>query len=94
MALPDSSTSESLRGRKPTFLHVRTFDRLLVVVDVRFSRTSLMLTDFSGRQVALEVFPTIFEPDKFVANLAEKIKQYRAAAIRWQSFIPSTWERI
>src|SRR5436190_15163741 len=62
-------TGETLRGRKPTFLHIRTHDRLAIAVDVRFSKTYLMLCDFAGRQLALETFDTIFSPVAFVKEL-------------------------
>jgi hypothetical protein len=55
--LYEGSTGEAARGRKPTFLHVRTYDRMVVAVDVRFSQTFLMLLDFGGREIALETFP-------------------------------------
>src|SRR5688500_6090211 len=48
----EGTTGEAVRGRKPTFLHIRTHDRLALAVDVRFSKTYLMLCDFSGRQLA------------------------------------------
>src|SRR5436190_22592423 len=35
----EGSTVEAPRGRKPMMLHVRTHDRLVVAVDVRFSKT-------------------------------------------------------
>jgi predicted NBD/HSP70 family sugar kinase len=71
----EGATGESPRGRKPTFLHVRTQDRLVVAVDIRFSRTYLMLTDFSGRQIALEIFETIFAPAELITDLAERVKR-------------------
>ena len=43
-------------------LHVRTKDRLVIAIDVRFSRTYLMLTDFSGARLAMETFETVVEP--------------------------------
>src|SRR5437660_3822893 len=43
----EGATGEAARGRKPTFLHIRTHDRLVVAVDVRFTRTYLMVCDFS-----------------------------------------------
>src|SRR6266700_250347 len=46
----EGATGEAERGRKPTFLHIRTQDRLAVGVDVRFSKTFVMLSDLSGRQ--------------------------------------------
>ena len=62
----EGATGEVARGRKPTFLHIRTHDRLAVAVDVRFSKTFLMLSDFSGRQLALETYDTIFNVPQFV----------------------------
>src|SRR5260221_4897565 len=55
----EGATGEAARGRKPTFLHIRTEDRLVVAVDIRFSKTYLMLSDFSGRQLALERYVTV-----------------------------------
>ena len=71
----EGATGEVSRGRKPTFLHVRTRDRLAIAVDVRFSRTYLMLSDFAGRQIALEIFETVFEHDKFIKDLADRVRR-------------------
>ncbi len=68
-------TGETLRGRKPTFLHIRTHDRLAIAVDVRFSKTYLMLCDFAGRQLALETYDTIFSPSAFVKDLALRVRR-------------------
>lgn len=69
----EGAFGEAARGRKPTFLHVRTEDRIVVGVDVRFSRTYVMLSDFGGRQIALETFNTIFSPSTFVKELAKRV---------------------
>jgi len=61
------------RGRRPTMLYVRTRDRMVVAVDVRFRRTSMMLSDFEGRELALETFGTPLEPDALVAELGPRI---------------------
>lgn len=66
-------TGEAARGRKPTFLHIRTRDRLAIAVDVRFSKTYLMLCDFSGRQLALEAHDTIFGVPEFIKDLSARI---------------------
>src|SRR5262245_46934784 len=66
-------TGETKRGRKPTFLHIRTHDRLVIAVDVRFSKTYLMVCDFAGRQLALETYDTIFSPSAFVKDLLLRI---------------------
>ena len=71
----EGATGEALRGRKPTFLHIRTHDRLAIEVDVRFSKTYLMLSDLSGRQLALETYDTIFSVPAFVKDLAARIRR-------------------
>jgi predicted NBD/HSP70 family sugar kinase len=71
----EGATGEAARGRKPTFLHVMTQNRLAVAVDVRFSKTYLMLCDFSGRQLGLEIYDTVFSMPAFVKDLAVRIKQ-------------------
>jgi predicted NBD/HSP70 family sugar kinase len=71
----EGATGEAARGRKPTFLHIRTHDRLVVAIDVRFTRTYLMLCDFSGRQLAIENFETVFPIDEFVRDLSVRIRK-------------------
>ena len=71
----EGATGEAARGRKPTFLHIRTHDRLVVAVDIRFTRTYLMLCDFSGRQLAIENFETVFPIGDFVKDLAGRIRK-------------------
>ncbi len=71
----EGATGEAMRGRKPTFLHIRTHDRLAIAVDVRFSKTYLMLSDLSGRQLALESYDTIFSVPEFVKDLAARIRR-------------------
>jgi predicted NBD/HSP70 family sugar kinase len=70
----EGDTVAAPRGRKPTLLHVRTNDRYVVGVDVRFSRTYLMLGDFGGRQIALEAFETEFDPALLIRELARRIE--------------------
>ena len=71
----EGATGEAARGRKPTFLHIRTQDRFAVAVDVRFSKTYLMLCDFAGRQIALEISDTIFTIPEFVKDLAARVRR-------------------
>lgn len=71
----EGATGEAARGRKPTFLHIRTHDRMVVAVDVRFTRTYLMLCDFSGRELAIESYDTIFSIPEFVKDLAGRIRK-------------------
>jgi N-acetylglucosamine repressor len=69
----EGTTVDAPRGRKPMMLFVRTHDRLVVAVDVRFSMTYVMLTDFSGTPIALETFETVVEPAELVKVLARRI---------------------
>jgi N-acetylglucosamine repressor len=71
----EGATGEAARGRKPTFLHIRTQDRLAIAVDVRFSKTYLMLSDFSGRQLSLESYDTIFTIPEFIRGLATRVRR-------------------
>ena len=75
----EGATGHAARGRRPTMLYVRTHDRLVVAVDVRFSRTFLMLSDFAGSQIALESFETIFDPAQLTAALVQRITRLIAA---------------
>lgn len=69
----EGTTVDAPRGRKPMMLFVRTHDRLVVAVDVRFSMTYLMLTDFNGTPLALETFETVVDPPALVQMLARRI---------------------
>ena len=74
----EGATGHAARGRRPTMLYVRTQDRLAIAVDIRFSRTFIMLSDFAGTQIALESFETIFDPTELVAELVERIARILA----------------
>ncbi|HVQ39129.1 MAG TPA: ROK family transcriptional regulator [Pyrinomonadaceae bacterium] len=71
----EGATGETARGRKPTFLHIRTRDRLAIAIDVRFSKTNIMLCDFSGRRLALEAHDTLFDVAEFTKDLAARIRR-------------------
>lgn len=74
----EGAKGDAPRGRKPKFLYVKTDHRSIIAVDIRFSRTYLMLTDFAGRQIALESFETIFTPELLVKNLVRRIHEMLA----------------
>jgi N-acetylglucosamine repressor len=71
----EGTTGEANRGRKPTFLHIRTHDRLIIAVDVRFSKTYLMLADFAGDHRSIEIFDTIFDIPRFIDDLAARVRR-------------------
>jgi len=72
-AIYEGDTGEAARGRKPTLLYVRTRDRLAIGIDVRFSRTHVMVSDFAGRELSLESFPTVYEPAALIDELAGRV---------------------
>jgi predicted NBD/HSP70 family sugar kinase len=61
------------RGRRPEMLFIRTRDRLVVAIDIRLSRTYLLLSDFAGREISLDSFETIVEPKALVAEIARRV---------------------
>lgn len=71
----EGETTTAPRGRRPTLLHIRSRNRYVVGVDLRFSRTYLMLCDFSGRQLALESFEAITDPKLLVATLTARVQR-------------------
>lgn len=71
-----AQANQKVRGRKPTFLYLNSKDTLAVAVDVRISRTFLMLTDSIGKQIGEIVsFPTKPEPTEFVRSLSWQIRK-------------------
>jgi len=74
-ALYEGALAELPRGRRPKMLHVETRDRLVVAIDVRFSRTDVLLSDLGGRQIALERFATRFGPEELLDELAIRVRR-------------------
>jgi len=75
----EGASGPASRGRRPKMLYIRTRDRLVVAIDVRFSRTYVMLSDFSGTEIALETFETMVDPDGLVHALAQRVQRLLAA---------------
>ncbi len=75
----EGGTIDAPRGRRPQMLYVRTRDRLVVGVDVRFSRTAVMLADFGAHAIAQESFETLVDPAQLVDALAARIRRLLAA---------------
>jgi predicted NBD/HSP70 family sugar kinase len=71
----EGATGDAKRGRKPTFLYIDSRRRCVVAVDIRPTRTQLMVTDLVGRQLAsVTSFPTERDPKRFVADLVKRVK--------------------
>jgi N-acetylglucosamine repressor len=71
----EGATVDVPRGRRPKMLRIRTEDRLVMAIDVRFSRTYMMLSDFAGTPIAMESFRTIVVPEELVAELATRTER-------------------
>ncbi|MEP7001027.1 MAG: ROK family transcriptional regulator [bacterium] len=66
----EKGTTTTARGRRPTMLCVRTRGRFVVAVDVRSGRSSIALSDVSGRMIARETFQTPALPDQLAELIA------------------------
>ncbi len=68
--------SEKVRGRKPTFLYLNSQKHFAIAVDIRASRTFLMITDALGKQIGeVTSFATELDPRKFVKSLGSRIRE-------------------
>lgn len=74
----EGATGEAKRGRKPTFLYIDSRKRCVLAVDIRPTRTFIMVTDLVGHQLAsVTSFPTERDPRKFVKLLVKRIEAVR-----------------
>ena len=63
------------RGRRPTFLYIDSRQRCVVGVDIRASRTYIMLTDLLGQQIgSVTSFQTDRDVARFTPELISRIK--------------------
>ena len=60
------------RGRKPTFLYIDSRERCVVGVDIRASRTYIMVTDLMGRPLG---GVTSFQTNRDVAELTQELSR-------------------
>ena len=76
----EGAVGESVgRGRRPTFLFIDSRERCVVGVDIRASRTYILVTDLVGRQLgAVSSFQTNREVDVLIQELVRRIKQILA----------------
>jgi len=72
----EGATGESARGRKPTFLYIDSRRRSVLAVDLRPTRTSIMVTDLLGEPtMAISSFPTDPDATRFIRTLATRLKR-------------------
>src|SRR4029078_2840899 len=68
--------TQKFRGRKPTFLYINSQRSTAVAIDVRASRTFMMITDSIGKQIGEIIsFPTKFDPQEFVASMGWQVRK-------------------
>jgi predicted NBD/HSP70 family sugar kinase len=71
----EGATGEAPRGRKPKFLYLDSRRRCVVAIDLRPTRSFLMVTDIVGEPlVGMTSFPTERDPERLVGELAERIR--------------------
>ena len=76
----EGTTGQTPRGRKPTLLYINTRQRSSVAVDIRASRTFLVLADPMGRPRSdISSLTTSREPRRLVIDLAARIRKLLAA---------------
>lgn len=67
------------RGRRPTFLFIDSRQRCVVGVDIRASRTYILLTDLMGKQLGVvSSFQTTKDIEVLTKELARRIRQVLA----------------
>jgi len=72
----EGTTGETARGRRPTMLYINTRSASSVAVDIRATRTFLMLADPMGQPRSdIVSLPTAQEPKRLVTALARRIAE-------------------
>ncbi len=67
------------RGRRPTFLYIDSRQRCVIGVDIRASRTYLLVTDVMGKQLGVvSSFQTNKDVNALTQELTKRIKQVLA----------------
>jgi predicted NBD/HSP70 family sugar kinase len=68
--------NEKVRGRKPTFLYLNSQKSYAIAIDVRVSRTFMMITDSIGKQIGdIISFQTELDPNKFAHQLNIRLRK-------------------
>src|SRR5512138_3040679 len=75
----EGMTGEAQRGRKPTFLYIDSRGRSIVAVDIRVTRTYILVTDRLCRPLVGPInFPTDHDPKRLIHELSKRIQQILA----------------
>jgi N-acetylglucosamine repressor len=72
----ETPAGEVDRGRRPTLLALDTRERFVVAVDVRKTRTYMVLTDLVGHEISpVRSFATEAEPGALIAHIASEVRR-------------------
>jgi predicted NBD/HSP70 family sugar kinase len=72
----EGMTGEAERGRKPTFLYIDSRGKSIIALDIRVTRTYMLVTDSLCRPLIGPInFPTEHDPEKLVIELSNRIQQ-------------------
>jgi predicted NBD/HSP70 family sugar kinase len=69
----ETGRAVAARGRRPTLLRIQTRGRLAVALDIRPTRSSLVLADFGGAILRRDAFPTPARADDLAQELGPRI---------------------
>ena len=74
----EGAKGETPRGRKPKFLYIDSRKRSVIAVDVRPTRTYIMVTDLLTEPiVGVSSFPTDTDASQFIKTLGTRIRRIR-----------------
>ncbi len=72
----EGAKGESRRGRRPQHLYIDSRKRCVVAVDIRASRTFVMVTDLLGHpQLNVASFPSELDPERLAQDLVGRVEQ-------------------
>jgi predicted NBD/HSP70 family sugar kinase len=74
--LCEGAVGQSLRGRRPTFLHLNENRAGIFGVNIQPLTTDLALANLSGHFLVRETIPTPRSPDAFVSQLNSRIRSW------------------
>jgi predicted NBD/HSP70 family sugar kinase len=70
----EGAKGQTRRGRRPKFLHIDSRERYVLAVDIRITRTFVMVADLVGRPLReVTSFPTPRTPPELVRELAQRL---------------------
>src|SRR5882724_8939668 len=73
--ITEGANGHTLRGRRPRFLHLNKGRVGIIGINIRPATTGIALADLDANFVAQESFPTSSDPEKFIKDLAPRLKK-------------------